>query len=139
MVTLLLTPSPPEVAQQIHAVATPIILQLAMASDDADVLRSATAYLRHEPRGHCCGGLNTFCCSGNDCRGVAWCDESKLEKVKPAPSLLPCAATIPCLQDPATSGRARNAVLGRCGAGDLAPGAAAAGAAATAAGHGGQR
>ena len=46
MIKLLLTPSPPEVAQQIHAAATPLILQLALQSDDAEVLQAATGYLR---------------------------------------------------------------------------------------------
>lgn len=46
MITLLLTPSPPDVAQHIHAAATPLVLNLAMTSQEADVLQAATAYLR---------------------------------------------------------------------------------------------
>ena len=46
MVKLLLTPSPPKVAQQIHGVATPLVLQLALASEDPEVLQAATSYLR---------------------------------------------------------------------------------------------
>ncbi|KAL4434017.1 hypothetical protein ABPG75_000458 [Micractinium tetrahymenae] len=46
LITVALGPSPPEAAQQIHAAATPAMLQLALHHDDGEVLRSATAYLR---------------------------------------------------------------------------------------------
>ena len=46
LVTLVLAPSPPEVVQQIHAAATPHVLKLLMHHNDAEILRSATAYLR---------------------------------------------------------------------------------------------
>lgn len=46
LITLVLGPSPPEIAAQIHAAATPAALALLASSDDAEVLRSATSYLR---------------------------------------------------------------------------------------------
>ncbi|KAL4441799.1 hypothetical protein ABPG77_003715 [Micractinium sp. CCAP 211/92] len=46
LITVALAPSPPEAAQQIHAAATPAMLQLVLRHDDGEVLRSATAYLR---------------------------------------------------------------------------------------------
>lgn len=46
LITLALAPSPPEAAAQIHAAATPAMLQLLAHHDDGEVLRSATGYLR---------------------------------------------------------------------------------------------
>ena len=46
LITMVLGPSPPEAAARIHAAATPAALALLACSDDAEVLRSATSYLR---------------------------------------------------------------------------------------------
>ena len=46
LIAIVLAPSPPDAARQIHAAVTPAALALLAGADDAEVLRSATAYLR---------------------------------------------------------------------------------------------
>eukprot|EP00887_Chlorella_sp_A99_P007628 scaffold20.g7628.t1 len=61
LVTVVLAPSPPEVAAQIHAATTPAVLSLLLHSDDAEVLRSATSYLRTLLQ---VGGVAVLCWGG---------------------------------------------------------------------------